>query len=253
MTDENPETVETPRRGPRPGGTWSPARRAAAARRRGGSDGQRPDAELIAEEVVGEAVANITTLAMWVTPFAPYTGYTIAGVPGAREGEWLVRSRAEQAGGVLLEHAKRNRRVLAAVARFNLLFKNVEIIEVAGAVVASVAVDAKLVEPNATVKLPGGIEAPILYPAIGDTIQYVAYLEQEQEQAVAAQPTTRPGPRSESAAAGDEMTPEQREEARQTRARLTKRNAELEQQGVPLEPTTRREGQLVVEGDFTKT
>ena len=255
MSDEYTETAEAPRRGPRPGGTWSPARRAAAARRRGSADGQRPDAELIAEEVVGEAVANITTLAGFIMPIAPYTGITIAGVPGEKEGEWIVKSRAEMAGSVLLEHAKRNRRVLAAVARFNLLFKNVEIIEVAGAVIASAAVDAKLVEPDATVKLPGGIEAPILYPAIGDTIQYIAL---QQETQVVAHPTAKLS-REESRAAGgsgsgqDEMTPEQRGEARRIRRELERRNAELEAQGVPLEPTARREGQVVVEGDVTKT
>ena len=256
MSEE--QTDERPRR------TWSPARRAAAARRRSGeTDGQRPDAELIAEEVVGEAVANITTLAGFIMPIAPYTGITIAGVPGEREGEWIVRSRAEMAGSVLLEHAKRNHRVLAAVARFNLMFKNVEIIEVAGAVIASAAVDAKLVEPDAIVKLPGGIEAPILYPAIGDTIQYIA-LQQQTE--VVAHPTEKLT-REESLAAGgrgqEEMTTEQRAEARRIRRNLEQRDKELEAergrvvtglaQGVPLEPTARREGQVVVEGDVTKT
>ena len=251
MSEE--QTDERPRR------TWSPARRAAAARRRSGeTDGQRPDAELIAEEVVGEAVANITTLAGFIMPLAPYTGITIAGVPGEKEGEWIVRSRAEMAGSVLLEHAKRNRRVLAAVARFNLIFKNVEIIEVAGAVIASAAVDAKLVEPNATVKLPGGVEVPILYPAIGDTIQYIA-LQQQTE--VVAHPTEKLS-REKSVAAGgagsggggqEEMTAEQKAEARRIRRELLRRDAELEAQGIPLEPTARREGQVVVEGDVTKT
>lgn len=247
MSEE--QTDERPRR------TWSPARRAAAAHRRRGSDtdGQRPDAELIAEEVIGEAVANITTLAGFIMPLAPYTGITIAGVPGEKEGEWIVRSRAEMAGSVLLEHAKRNRRVLAAVARFNLMFKNVEIIEVAGAVIASAAVDAKLVEPDATVKLPGGIEAPILYPAIGDTIQYIA-LQQQTE--VVAHPTAKLT-REESVAAGgpgssEEMTAEQRAEARRIRRNLEKRDAELAA-GASLPDTARHEGQLVVEGDVTKT
>lgn len=248
MSEE--QTDERPRR------TWSPARRAAAAHRRrhGETDGQRPDAELIAEEVVGEAVANITTLAGYIMPIAPYTGITVMGVPGEKEGEWIVRSRAEMAGSVLLEHAKRNRRVLAAVARFNLMFKNVEIIEVAGAVVASAAVDAKLVEPDATIKLPGGIEAPILYPAIGDTIQYIALRQQTE---VVAHPTEKLT-RQESVAAGgggssDELTSEQRAEARKVRRELERRNAELEAQGVPLAATARREGQTVVEGDVTKT
>ena len=204
------------------------------------------------------AVANVTTLAGFFMPIAPYTGITIAGVidPESPKDDprWLVKSRAEMAGSVLLEHAKRNRRVLAAVARFNLLFKNVEIIEVAGAVIASAAVDAKLVEPDATVKLPGGIEAPILYPAIGDTIQYIAL---QQETQVVAHPTAKLS-REESRAAGgpgsqDEPTAEQREEARRQRARLEERNRKIASGEEVLPPTARREGQVVVEGDVTKT
>jgi hypothetical protein len=257
VTDESTATADGPRRGPVKGGTWSPARRAAAAaRRRGPTDGQRPDAELIAEEVIGEAVANMTTLAGFLTPIAPYTGITIAGVPGEKPGEWIVRSRAEMAGSVLLEHAKRNRRVLAAVQRFNLMFKNVELLEVVGSVVASAAVDAKIVEPDASVKLPSGAEFPILYPAIGDTIEFIA---RQQEPGVVVGERAAPGPRPGPEVAGpqarepmpqaDEM-PQTSEQAAVMRERLTKRNERISN---GLEPTATRQGQTVVPGDVTKT
>jgi hypothetical protein len=256
VTDESTATADGPKRGPSKGSEWSPARRAAAAgRRRGPVDGQRPDAELIAEEVVGEAVANMTTLAGFLTPIAPYTGITISGVRD-KAGEWVVKSRAEMAGSVLLEHAKRNRRVLAAVQRFNLMFKNVELLEVVGSVVASAAVDAKIVEPDASVKLPGGAEFPILYPAIGDTIEFIA--SQQQPGVVVGERVasgSRPGPEvagpqaREPMPQADEM-PQTPEQAAAMRERLTKRNERISN---GLEPTATRQGQTVVPGDVTKT
>jgi hypothetical protein len=261
VTDESTATVDGPKRGPSKGSEWSPARRAAAAgRRRGPVDGQRPDAELIAEEVIGEAVANMTTLAGFLTPIAPYTGITIAGVPGKNDENgnptWIVKSRAEMAGSVLLEHAKRNRRVLAAVQRFNLMFKNVELLEVVGSVVASAAVDAKIVEPDASVKLPGGAEFPILYPAIGDTIEFIAS-QQEPGVVVGERVATGPrpgpevaGPQAREPMAQEEGMPQTPEQAAAMRERLTKRNERISN---GLEPTATRQGQTVVPGDVTKT
>lgn len=251
---ESAATSERPRR------QWTQARRDAQARRRqrrdDAPDGVRPDAEVIAEEQVAEAVANITTLAGFAMPIAPYTAVTLMGVPGEREGEWIVQSRAEMAGRVLLKHAERNRRVLAAIARFNLMFKNVELVEVAGAVLASAAVDAKLVPADATIMLPGGIEMPILTPAIGDTIEYIA--AQQAGQAASAErverqarPTvTTPDVSEPEAPWSSPLAAEQGSPA-QVRARLEHRDAAIANGG--LDPTLRREGQVRVEGDVTGT
>ena len=163
--------------------TWTPEQREKimqARRERAQKNGSRTDAELIAEDVVGDAVANVITLSGFLMPIAPYTAVTIAGVPDPEnEGSMLVQSRAEMAGRVLLEHAKRNHRVLAAIARFNQLFQSVELVEVVGSVVAAGAVDAHVVEPDATIALPGGAQVPILAPVIGDTIAYIAAQEDQ--------------------------------------------------------------------------
>lgn len=186
MTDEATETTEQqPRRG------WSEARRAAQARRRSAPNGQaakpRSDAELVAEEVIGEAIINVTAVAgLFVVPVAPHVGFTIAGVPkpDVEYGEtaWLkphpedfwVQPRAEMMGRALYEHAKHNPRILGIVHRFNILMRNVEMLDAAGAIVASAAVDFGGVAPDAAMVLPGGIQYPIFGAIIGDTIEYVA-------------------------------------------------------------------------------
>lgn len=241
---------------------WSPARRAAANARRDRRnaeariEGEKPDLELVAEQVIGEAVDNMITLAGFAMPIAPYTAVTIAGVPGEREGEWIVRSRALMAGNVLLEHAKRNPRILRVVARFNLMFKNVELVEVVGSVVAAGAVDAKLVPPDATIVLPGGIEMPVLAPAIGDTIDYIAA---QQAGAVPVEGTVVEKRADRGAAAGadegtgiDEPSAEQRAEAARTRERIRQRDEHRAQNG-GVEPTARREGQTIVGGGVEST
>jgi hypothetical protein len=130
VTAEEEERTDT--QGTRPKRQWSEARRNAQRRRGTSAESTRPDSELIAEDAIAEAVANITTLAGYALPIAPYTAVTIAGVPHPDSTPerplWIVQSRAELAGRVLLEHAKRNPRILAAVARFNLMFKNVELL-----------------------------------------------------------------------------------------------------------------------------
>lgn len=175
----------------RPRRTWSDARRAAAAEGRAKRAGRRSaDLELVAEDVVNEAVSNITAAAlMFVVPVAPHVGFTIAGVPHPDEPQdrppqrWIVQSRAQIAGQALLEHAQRSPRILAAVHRFNLMFQNVALLEAAGAVVAAVAVDARLAPPDAVILLPGGLRYPVFAPVIGDTIAYVAEMAGMREQA----------------------------------------------------------------------
>lgn len=238
--------------------TWSPARRAAAEQRRrqraeNRIEGLKGDAELIAEDVIGEAVDNMVTLAGFAMPIAPYTAVTIAGVPGERDGEWVVKSRALMAGNVLLEHAKRNPRILQVIARFNAAFKSVELLEVAGSVVAAAAVDAKLVEPDAVVALPGGLEMPILAPAIGDTIAYIASQQAQPSPSGAYRVDKRGGPTAEASesAEPDEPTAEQRAEFAGIKARLAARERALAN-GEP-DPTLRREGQTVVPGGVEDT
>jgi hypothetical protein len=238
--------------------TWTPEQREKimqARRERAQKNGSRTDAELIAEDVVGDAVANVITLSGFLMPIAPYTAVTIAGVPDPEnEGSMLVQSRAEMAGRVLLEHAKRNHRVLAAIARFNQLFQSVELVEVVGSVVAAGAVDAHVVEPDATIALPDGAQVPILAPVIGDTIAYIAAQEdQARAQGIEVPrrgrrttPEPDEGPRDRRG-----MTERQRAEAAESRARLAARDAALAR-GEP-DPTLRREGQTVVAGDVTAT
>jgi hypothetical protein len=182
---ESNEAPEQPQRK-----TWPRARRDAW--RRAKEEGRRPGrraaggVDLVADEVVGEAVANVITLSGFLLPLAPHVAITLAGVPDPEDREaWLVKSRAHMAGNVLLEHAKRDARVLRAVDRFNRLFTNVEIVEVVASVGAAVAVDAKLIDPHATIRLPGGLEAPVLAPAIGDVIAYVDAERAAMEQAPA--------------------------------------------------------------------
>jgi len=209
--------------------------RAKAAR----SNGQaHTDAELIAEDVVGDAVANVITLSGFLMPVAPYTAVTIAGVPDPEnEGAMLVQSRAEMAGRVLLEHAKRNPRVLRAIARFNQLFQSVELVEIVGSVVAAGAVDAHVIEPDATIALPGGAQMSILAPVLGDTIAYIAGQE---EMALAQGYAALERRARRTAAAPDIKGPP-------PRAPEPGRDY-----GNP-DPTLRREGQTVVTGDVTAT
>lgn len=216
-TETTDPTTEEPK-----GRTWSASRRAAWRRRQEGKaaprsrNGRAADVDLIAEEVVGEAVANVTTLAGFLMPIAPYTAVTVAGVPHPTEPDaWIVAPRAQMAGRVLLEHAKRDVRVLRAIDRFNRMFQSVEALEVAASVVASVAVDAHMVDPHAAIALPGGAKAPLLAPVIGDTI---AYIDAEN----AAQNGAQQGPRMDGAAASADRT-------------------------------TRREGQTVVDGGVEGT
>ena len=244
---EQTETTEKTEKGSR---TWSPQRRAAwaAARRRktaASPASSKFDTELIAEDVIAEAVDNMVTLAGFAMPIAPYTAVTIAGVPGDVEGGWVVKSRAAMAGAILLEHAKRNPRILNVVARFNMMFKNVELVEVVGSVIAAGAVDAKLIPPDASIALPGGLEVPILAPAIGDTIEYIAMQQYGPEQAGVVLERGRRSQRDDT-----ELSPAQRRQAAETRRRLAERDAQI---GNGPDPTLRREGQTVITGGVEDT
>jgi len=266
MTDATPGAQGASSDRPR-GKPWTPARRAAAERaradreRRSTPDSARSDVELVAEDQIAEAVANITTLANFALPFAPYTAITIAGVPHPEQADtWLVAPRAQMAGHVLLEHAKRNRRVLAAVARFNLMFKNVELMEVAASVVASVAVDAHVVPADAAIALPGGAAMPILTPVIGDTIAYIAgqvdagpavvQTERRTRRTVSSEGVTEPEEPWGSTTGQAEPTADQVAKAHEVRERLRERDERIAN---GTEPTLRRDGQVIVPGGVEAT
>jgi hypothetical protein len=235
MAEATAEAEAGPEDRPKESRRWSEARRKrflerAANRKTGGRapGGEAPERELIAEEVVGDAVANMITVAGYAMPFVPYVAVTVAGVPHPDEAEnkeptrWVVQSRARMAGDILLEHAKRDVRILRAVDRFNRLFTNVEAVEIVAAVGAASMVDAKLIDPHATIKLPGGLEMPILAPVIGDTIDYM-------DQALG-----------------------QLEEVPQQGPRLERTSEQASPDG-EAGATTARQGQTVIEGDVTKT
>jgi hypothetical protein len=224
---------------PRKPRQWSQARRDADAKRRAGGR-LKGDADLVAEDVVGEAVDHLITVAgIFIVPVAPHVGLTIAGVPhpdapaklNALEStpqDWLVQCRAAMAGRALLEHARRNTRVLALVGRFNALFRNVELLEVAGALAASVAVDAHLAPADAVAVLPGGARYPIFQPVIGDVIDFIA--------------SQRPP---------EPLAPERVDK----RARNSHAAGAWSGDGAAAteEPTLRREGQAVIEGGVQDT
>jgi len=262
------EAPEKPKR------TWSPARRAAQSGRRSSpADTGRPDAQLVAEEVVGTAVDNLKGAAgMFIIPIAPLTGITICGVPAEgyepgpadwqeqpKPGEWAVPSRADMMGRALLPQVARNPRLLALVDRFNQLFRNVELLEAAASIAAAAAVDAGAVPADASVTLPGGLQYPILEPVIGDVLEY---MRSQQPQAMAVI-VARQARRTESAngvtqpeepyqAPPDEPTAAQRAHAAETRRRIAERDAVREANG-GVEPTLRREGQIVLEGGVEDT
>ena len=209
-----PDGASSERAESRPRRRWSPAQRAAHAKRRKLIDGARADlgkdgrtprsapatasVDLVAKEVIDTAVANVKGLCLYLAPFAPYAAITLMGAQD-ESGAELVRSRAEMAGRVLLRQAENDPRIVRAVARFNRLFESVEAVEVIGAVGASVAVDAKLVDPHLRIRY-GPVEFPILEPVIGDTIAFI----DAQKEAQGVMPTperVEPVPREESTAA----------------------------------------------------
>lgn len=110
------------------------------------------------------------------TGAAVHLGVTIAGVPDPdREGQWIVRSRAVIAGGILFEHAKRDARILEFVVRFNRFMEGSALGDVAGSVVAATAADIG-VNPDLDVgfNLMGRpVHFQPIRMAIGDVVDFV--------------------------------------------------------------------------------
>lgn len=136
------------------------------------STGKVVASEARAREEVDKAVGTMIGLGsiMAGAGILPYTGLTIAGVQD-KSGAWVVRSRAVIAGGVLFEHAKRDARVLEAVIRFNRIFEGSALVDVAGSLVAAVAVDAGT-PPELEVGL-GRFQFQPIRSAIGDVVDFV--------------------------------------------------------------------------------
>lgn len=258
----------------RPRRTWSEARRKAQEQRR--EQGRRPapvaslkrDQELVAEAVVGEAVANLKGLAgLVVMPMAPYTGVTITGVPASgyqpgpdewmeppAMGLWLVASRADMMGRALLPQAQRNPRLLAILDRINSALRSVEVFEAAAAIAASAAVDAHVVEPDLTVQLPGGVEYPVLETVIGDTIAFVRAQQPVQEREARREARQRRATESDEGVQvpGQPWTVEPGQ-AEPTSDQLAAAHALREARAARAAGTERREGQVVIPGGVEDT
>lgn len=255
--------------------TWSAARRAAAerareereARRRAPVDLRKRDHELVAEAVVGEAVDNLKGIAaLFVMPVAPYTALTITGVPaqgyepeaGAwmeplQPGRWVVVSRADMIGRALLPQAQRNARLLAVLDRINGALRSVEVLEATAAIAASAAVDARMVEPDLTVQLPGGIEYPVLSAVIGDTIEFVAAQQPaggEQRQAKRQRRATENDEGVQEPGQPWPVTPDQ---AEPNEAQLAAAHALREARAAREAGTQRADGQVVIPGGVEDT
>jgi hypothetical protein len=158
-------------------------------------------ADLVVDEVVGKAVANLQVLGGFMAMVLPHTGLAIAGVPHpdsvpnpdtgrARNPDAppIVQSRAIMAGHVLEQWAKRDERVLKAMARFNALFETSEVVEVAAGVGAALAVDLGIVDAHMSVEVgPFTGDAAIrpVQAVIGDVIAYVDAAREQQAQAEA--------------------------------------------------------------------
>lgn len=224
---------------------WSEARRRAELERRRRlmaeradratlTEAVKPDLDLVADKVVGEAVDNVKAFSvMFLRPFLPYTAVTICGIEapeGSPEGTPpLVFSRADLAGEALLEQTKRSPRLLRAIDRFNAVFRNMGLMEAVAGTIAAAAVDLEMVAPDAALRVPGPrgpVDLPVLAPVIGDVVQYMAQQEQ------LAQRLNR-----ETQVAHLEPEP-----------RRSRRREAPEPDG-----TVPREGQAVIEGGVTQT
>jgi hypothetical protein len=137
--------------------------------------------DLLVEEVVGKTVANLQVVGGYLSIVLPHTGLAIAGVPGERPGDPpIVQSRAVLAGTVLGQWARRDDRVLQALARFNRLFETSEVVELAVGLSAAVAVDVGAVPADLAVEVGPFVGDRAIQPVravIGDVVDYVRTLQ----------------------------------------------------------------------------
>lgn len=128
--------------------------------------------------VVNKAIANVQTVAGFAAMFAPHVGLTIAGLRDPQTQKWIVRSRAEIAGGILLGHIagartpdeiQRAAQILQLLSRFNSIFEASALGDVVGSIAVAAAVDARIIPVDFKVKV-GQLELPIVTATIGDVV-----------------------------------------------------------------------------------
>ena len=144
---------------------------------------QRPITAALAEgakATVEKAVRNTKALGHFplVMALAPHTGLALAGLKD-EGGRVIVRSRAELAGQLIMEirDAEVLRQVIAWLERYNALFELSAAADLVGSLAVAGAVDARVIPPDFTVKLPVGgmqLELPVVQAAIGDVTAELA-------------------------------------------------------------------------------
>lgn len=153
--------------------------------------------DLVAEAVIGKAVANLQVIGGYLSIVLPHTGLAIAGVPGEQPDDPpVVQSRAVLAGRVLEQWARRDERVLRALDRFNALFETSEAIELGASLGAAVAVDVGVVDPQLSIEVGPFQGERAIQPVravIGDVVDYVGAIREEEERQQATQ-QRRPPP-----------------------------------------------------------
>src|ERR1700738_2458385 len=93
------------------------------------------------EAVLAESVTHLQDLgAMLAGTIAPHLGVAIHGVQDAK-GNYIIASRAIMAGTLRRERVKTDVRLLRLLLLFNRLFEVPEGLQLAGGIVAAVAVD----------------------------------------------------------------------------------------------------------------
>lgn len=155
---------------------------AAHLRQRAGAGGKQTRAAALSEGQIREEIEKATGHMIGIggilagTGAAVHLGVAIAGVPDPdREGQWIVRSRAVVAGGILFEHAKRDARILEWVVRFNRFMEGSAVGDVAGSIVAATAADIG-VNPDLDVgfnMLGRPVHFQPIRMAIGDVVDFV--------------------------------------------------------------------------------
>jgi hypothetical protein len=132
--------------------------------------------ELTPDQIVDLAVVNTQTFgAGLAATIAPHLGVAIAGVQDEK-GAWIVRSRAEMAGNLIRERARKEPRMLRLLVLYNRLFEVPDGLVLATSLPAALMLDTGRATPDMTVALPLFGREFKLQPmrmAAGDVIDYV--------------------------------------------------------------------------------
>jgi hypothetical protein len=129
------------------------------------------------EERLGESIA---TMGMYFLPLMPHTGLVMISRAGDRELNIPGQPKPIKKRGlasVVMDYAKRDKRVLRAVVRFNNFMHAGDAAELALSIGAAVAVDIGRVDPHIAIPMPGAPEGvPPMKPIemlIGDVVAQV--------------------------------------------------------------------------------